>query len=175
MSRWCCYERMSSDASHSCDSMKDQDTERMSFALIWISIMQKESILNKSTNALQNNKISILDLAWVTWVFNLQAQFHSLCVPKVLHKRTFMCPACALYSLCSVKNILQIILLCGCLGFCGFLVLTDLSVKENNARIFKNSSLNTWELDGTFPLLYVIEFNGQLWWSGVQAPFLLLK
>lgn len=67
-----------------------------------------------------------------------------------------------------MENILQIILLCGSLGFCGFLVLTGLSEKGNNARIFKNSSLDTGELDGTFPLLYVMEFNGQLrcWHSG---------
>lgn len=162
MSGWCCSERMSSDASHSCDSMEDQDIEGMNCVLIWISIMQKESTLTKSTKALQNNKISSLDHACATRVFNLQAQFHSLCLPKDLHKRTSMCPACSLYSLCSVKNILQIILLCGSLGFCGFLALSDLSVKENNARIFKNSSLNTWELDGTCPLLYGIEFNGQL-------------
>lgn len=61
-----------------------------------------------------------------------------------------------------MQSILLIILLCGSLGFCGFLVLTGLSEKGNNARIFKNSSLDAGELDGTFPLLYVMEFHGQL-------------
>lgn len=61
-----------------------------------------------------------------------------------------------------MQSILLIILLCGSLGFCGFLVLTGLSEKRNNARIFKNFSKDTGELDGTFPLLDVMEFNGQL-------------
>lgn len=64
---------------------------------------------------------------------------------------------CVPYSLCSVQSILLIILLCGSLDFCGFLMLTGLSEKRNNARIFKNSSKGTGELDGTFPLLYVME------------------
>lgn len=86
----------------------------------------------------------------------------TLCVCLRTYTREHPCGLLVLFTLCGVKNILQIILLSGSLGFCGFLVLTGLSVKENNARIFKNSSLNTWELDGTFPLLYVMEFNGQL-------------
>lgn len=52
--------------------------------------------------------------------------------------------------------------MCGSLDFCGFLVLTGLSEKRNNARIFKNSSKDTGGLDGTFPLLYVMEFNAHL-------------
>lgn len=52
--------------------------------------------------------------------------------------------------------------MCGSLDFCGFLVLTGLSEKRNNARIFKNSSKDIGGLDGTFPLLYVMEFNAHL-------------
>lgn len=58
----CCPDRMSSDTPSGCGSTKDQDIGGVNFALIWIWNMEEESILTKTTEALQNNKISILDL-----------------------------------------------------------------------------------------------------------------
>lgn len=53
---------MSSDIPSGCGSVKDQGIEGVNFALIWIWNMEGEGISTKSTEALQNNKISILEL-----------------------------------------------------------------------------------------------------------------
>lgn len=56
---------MSSGTPSGCGSMKDKGIEGVNFALIGFWNMEEESILTTSTEALQNNKISILNLAWV--------------------------------------------------------------------------------------------------------------